>query len=138
MRPPQTTAALCMVRSFRRSLPAPVRQRPLLLCCHDMLPTCQALAHCQALARLSPGIGQEEGLAQSSTLRALTRRTRRLYSTLLVEYSLAASTFAGLCESSQRRRSAISLVPWQPTKYIKMHTMWSSRTQWDCSLLRCR
>jgi len=38
---------------------------------------------------------------QSSTLRALTRRTRRLYSTLLVEYSLAASTFAGLCGGTQ-------------------------------------
>ena len=43
---------------------------------------------------------------QSSTLRALTRRTRLLYSALFVEYSFAASTFAGLCESSHRVRSA--------------------------------
>ena len=54
------------------------------------------------------------GTGQSSTLRALTRRTRRLYSTLLVEYSLAASTFAGLCGGMRsplaRKRSSMSNV----------------------------
>jgi len=81
-------------RSIRKTCAGSTRPRRRCRCrTRSSLPQCCCSVHRGRAALRWAALGPP---AQSSTLRALTRRTRRLYSVLLVEYSLAASTFAGL------------------------------------------